>query len=173
MKNYKASEEENTRDQQTVDMYNAWAIEYNDHLPPSNNYWVNNPPAKVLKKYHDMKSKENNNTIQKPANEYRLLVLLRVLFESGSVMQKWKIIQTYLDEIHHRNGWTQQSYGQPGPGSLKAVVVGDGACGKTCLLIRLCTGAFPQEYVPTVFDLNSQLLLWNRLPLFIGLVSSC
>ncbi|GAK66918.1 small GTPase-binding protein [Moesziomyces antarcticus] len=32
------------------------------------------------------------------------------------------------------------------------VIVGDGACGKTCLLIVFSKGTFPEVYVPTVFE---------------------
>ncbi|OMJ15528.1 GTP-binding protein rhoA [Smittium culicis] len=34
----------------------------------------------------------------------------------------------------------------------KLVIVGDGACGKTCLLIVFSNGTFPEVYVPTVFE---------------------
>jgi small GTP-binding protein len=38
------------------------------------------------------------------------------------------------------------------PSRRKLVVVGDGSCGKTSLLIKFCNDQFNEAYVPTVFD---------------------
>merc|ERR1711956_55541 len=53
----------------------------------------------------------------------------------------------------------------------KLVIVGDGACGKSCLLIVFTKDEFPHDYVPTVFDTHVadievdkkqvELVLWD------------
>ncbi|KAK3566497.1 hypothetical protein QTP86_034003 [Hemibagrus guttatus] len=66
----------------------------------------------------------------------------------------------------------------------KLVIVGDGACGKTCLLIVFSKDQFPEVYVPTVFENyiadievdskqcgQCQILLENEISTFKKLVS--
>ncbi|XP_064861450.1 rho-related GTP-binding protein RhoA-C isoform X1 [Oncorhynchus nerka] len=76
----------------------------------------------------------------------------------GAIIRKWKTYKT-TDNLP-RSGAPRKI--SPRGGKMitrtmaairkKLVIVGDGACGKTCLLIVFSKDQFPEVYVPTVFE---------------------
>lgn len=64
-------------------------------------------------------------------------------------------LQSVYDKFNNRNDDVANAP------RIKVVVVGDGAVGKTSLLIRYCTGDFPKDYIPTVFENHTKQVKKN------------
>ena len=43
----------------------------------------------------------------------------------------------------------------------KIVIIGDGACGKTCLMLVYEKGVFPETYIPTIFENTTKLVEYD------------
>lgn len=54
-------------------------------------------------------------------------------------------------------------------GNVKCCTVGDGAVGKTCLLLAYAANTFTDEYLPTVFDNYSANVMYKDQTISLGL----
>ena len=57
--------------------------------------------------------------------------------------------------------------------TLKIVVVGDGSCGKTSLIVAQAGGGFNEQYIPTAFDDYAIEALVNGKPVGFDTLPMC
>lgn len=53
--------------------------------------------------------------------------------------------------------------------TIKCVVIGDGAVGKTCMLMSYTMNSYPDDYVPTVFDNYTVPVMLSNTPYYLSL----
>jgi len=57
-----------------------------------------------------------------------------------------------MDQIKWDNTYAERVWEKPD--HFKIVIVGDGAVGKTCMVVRYITKEFPRDYIPTTMDIS-------------------
>uniref|UniRef100_A0A0L8H8T6 Rho-related GTP-binding protein RhoU n=2 Tax=Octopus bimaculoides TaxID=37653 RepID=A0A0L8H8T6_OCTBM len=77
----------------------------------------------------------------------------------------------HQQQQHSQQQQAEDGQDQPGqqPPKVKCVLVGDGAIGKTSLIVSYTTNGYPTEYVPTAFDNYSVVVSVNNKPVSLQL----
>uniref|UniRef100_A0A8D0FDT7 Uncharacterized protein n=1 Tax=Strix occidentalis caurina TaxID=311401 RepID=A0A8D0FDT7_STROC len=57
--------------------------------------------------------------------------------------------------------------------SMEVVIVGDGGCGKTSLLMVYAKGAFPEQYAPSVFEKYTTSVTVGKKEVTLNLYDTC
>ncbi|KAK6457545.1 GTP-binding protein [Scheffersomyces xylosifermentans] len=78
----------------------------------------------------------NRQSLQEQAL-YSKNAMPKVIIDDDPVVPNYEVLDTFKNNASH---------------NMKLVVVGDGGCGKTCLLVSYAQNRFPEVYVPTVFE---------------------
>ena len=60
--------------------------------------------------------------------------------------------RSYQQQNYYNNGYAEQPQQQQQHKKIKCVFIGDGAVGKTSLIVSYTTNGYPSEYVPTAID---------------------
>nr|BAC99017.1 Raichu-1237X [synthetic construct] len=100
----------------------------------------------------ELKLKEGAENLRRATTDLgRSLGPVELLLRGSS--RRLDLLHQQLQELHaHVTGGGTGGGGTMAAIRKKLVIVGDGACGKTCLLIVFSKDQFPEVYVPTVFE---------------------
>jgi len=119
-------------------------------------------PWNELKKHEFLKIERRGLFWEASVAELRKRLLGRV------VNEKWLLDEEKeLQEKSRKYQLRTKSNGETP--NVKCVIVGDGAVGKTCLLVTYSTNVFPGGYIYTVFDTYDTSFTLNKEPINLGL----
>ena len=104
-----------------------------------------------IKPKFNVKSRESDCIYGRPQYT-KVMWLLEIFISRQFFLQRLYLIQQHMTIIFFKRVtfirleiWNMSA-------RKKLVIVGDGTCGKTCLLIVFSKDEFPEVYVPTVFE---------------------
>jgi len=159
LSDYQASKQQNENEFYRIKKYND-AVE--KHFRSTNpEGWFGQIPCNTrtaLQNTNDMK--------EETTSIYKDMMLIPHFFGRRSMKQAQQL-KKYAVEKKDLKLWLPPKTFPPAAAAF--MIVGDGAVGKTSLVMSIVTGSFPEDYVPTVFDLYNLPVVWNGIPFSIEL----